>query len=82
MVFAFRLGLSSFFGRRYSAPIALNGTRGLPPPRAAMPMLRQPLPSPLRARYQSVMARQPSLATSSLSRSLVGPDKAKELADR
>lgn len=78
------LGLSSFFGRRYSAPIFLNGTRGLPPPRAYLPRLRRPLPSPLRNRFQPVLAMQPPprLATSALSRSLVGPDRVKNLENR
>lgn len=76
------LGLSSFFGRRYSAPLYLNGTRGLPPPRAGLPTLRTSLPSPLRTRFAPILARQPQLSTSGLSRSLVGRDEAKDLANR
>lgn len=88
------LGLSSFFGRRYSAPVLMNGTRGLPPPRTALPILRTQLPPSLQQRFAPVlqrqpnlaaaaaMARQPSLATSELSRSLAGPDPTRDLANR
>lgn len=76
------LGLSSFFGRRYAAPLLLNGVRGLPPPRATLPMLRAPLPSNLRDVYAPVLARQPLLSTSALSRGNAGVDPAKNLADR
>ena len=88
------LGLSSFFGRRYSAPLLMNGTRALPPPRVALPTLRTQLPPGLQSRFAPVlqrqpnlalaagMARQPELATSSLSRSLAGPDPTRDLANR
>lgn len=77
------LGLSSFFGRRYAAPLFLNGVRGLPPPRASLPVLRAPLPSKLQTVYAPVMARQqPLLSASSLARANTNPDPAKNLADR
>lgn len=77
------LGLSSFFGRRYAAPLFLNGVRGLPPPRASLPVLRAPLPSNLQTVYAPVMARQqPLLSASSLARANTNPDPAKNLADR
>lgn len=60
----------------------LNGVRGLPPPRAALPMLRAPLPDNLRTVYAPVMARQPMLSASRLSRANVQVDPAKDLADR
>lgn len=77
------LGLSSFFGRRYAAPLFLNGIRGLPPPRASMPVLRAPLPDNLRTVYAPVMARQlPLLSASNLARANTNMDPAKNLADR
>lgn len=87
------LGLSSFFGRRYAAPLLLNGVRGLPPPRASLPVLRAPLPDNLRTIYAPVIARQPVLSTSGiarqpllstsgLSRANAQVDPAKNLADR
>lgn len=72
----------------------MNGTRGLPPPRTALPTLRTQLPSSLQQRFAPVLqrqpnlaaaaalARQPDLATSELSRSLAGPDPTRDLANR
>lgn len=45
-------------------------------------MLRTPLPDNLRAVYAPVMARQPLLSTSGLSRANAHVDPAKNLADR
>lgn len=102
------LGISSFFGRRYSAPLLMNGTRGLPAPRTGLPQLRHNLPTSLRSRFGSILSRQPgmgmatgyrqpglasqyyagraagqsNLSTGPLSRSLVGQDRARNLANR
>lgn len=75
------LGVSSFFGRRYSAPLLFNGLQGLPPPIKAYPALRHQLPPTLQSRYGSYIAG-PRLSTGPASRSLVGQDPARDLANR
>ena len=76
------LGHSSFWGRRYAAPLLYNGTSGLPPPMRGYPAMRFQLPSALQSRYANYLPPQSRLATGPASRSLVGQDPARNLANK